>query len=307
MVSKEDDIDPETLQAQIDMSMSFAHSLATSWIQTGNVARHSGITDMERMLHEELRRPPRLGVGAPIPASTSMDRDTSKLRHRLTKPAGIITSSSEAPLRSELKSDDEEEAKGKSMKRSRKIDPFERGHGKRRKVDNSTKIHNHMISGKDGKVALKEVTRKVSPSINNKPATPVKTAMNATAGDSLQRSDSPSPPKAVRICTQDSNDTSMDALVPSANPAIPVPKSALTPYAQRLGDCPSLSRVSGQHSVASKQASVSLLNLDGPPEVSEQVGNPGSPIISKKQRRRRKKKKKVIGTGTGTESTEHPR
>lgn len=72
---------------------------------------------------------------------------------------------------------------------------------------------------------------------------------------------------------------------------------------QRLGDSPSLPHVSGQHSAAAKQASASLLNLDGPPAASEQVGNSDSPNISKKQRKRRKKKKRAIGTGTGTETT----
>lgn len=66
---------------------------------------------------------------------------------------------------------------------------------------------------------------------------------------------------------------------------------------------PSLPHASSQHSVAIKQASASLLNLDGPPAASEFVGNSGSPIISKKQRKRRKKKKRAIGTGTGTETT----
>lgn len=56
----EDDIDVETLQAQVDMSMSFAHNLVTSWIKPTHFAqlRSSGVTATQ-ILEEELRRPPR--------------------------------------------------------------------------------------------------------------------------------------------------------------------------------------------------------------------------------------------------------
>ncbi|KIO12643.1 hypothetical protein M404DRAFT_993629 [Pisolithus tinctorius Marx 270] len=58
--SMDDEIDSETLQAQMDLSMSFAHNLVTSWLQSTQVAQpHPGISDAERILEEELRRPPR--------------------------------------------------------------------------------------------------------------------------------------------------------------------------------------------------------------------------------------------------------
>lgn len=56
----EDDVDAESLQAQIDMSMSFAHNLVTSWIKPSHLAqlRCSGV-NATQILEQELHRPPR--------------------------------------------------------------------------------------------------------------------------------------------------------------------------------------------------------------------------------------------------------
>lgn len=56
----EDDVDAESLQAQIDISMSFAHNLVTSWINPSHLAqlRSSGV-NATQILEEELHRPPR--------------------------------------------------------------------------------------------------------------------------------------------------------------------------------------------------------------------------------------------------------
>lgn len=56
----DDDIDTETLQAQINMSMSFAEDLVSSWIQPAHKANLSkGAVDAQKLLDEQLRRPPR--------------------------------------------------------------------------------------------------------------------------------------------------------------------------------------------------------------------------------------------------------
>jgi hypothetical protein len=55
----EDAIDVETLQAQIDLSMSFAKSLVSSWIQPYRIPRNSHKKDLEKELSEYMQRPAR--------------------------------------------------------------------------------------------------------------------------------------------------------------------------------------------------------------------------------------------------------
>lgn len=52
----EDSIDPEALQAQIDLSMSFAQNLVCSWIGPQQLPRRK---DLEKEINEYIKRPPR--------------------------------------------------------------------------------------------------------------------------------------------------------------------------------------------------------------------------------------------------------
>jgi len=54
----EDEIDTEALQAQIDLSMSFAENLVSSWVKTSRKLP-SRSRDVEAELREYMRRPPR--------------------------------------------------------------------------------------------------------------------------------------------------------------------------------------------------------------------------------------------------------
>lgn len=299
--SKDDEIDSETLQAQMDLSMSFAHNLVTSWIQTTRLAQpHPGISEAERILKEELRRPPRLGVGAPVPVASVASRDAAKLRHRLAKTADKAMSSSEKPLQPDHESDEEEE-KGRPVKRTKRNDPFTMpGLKKRRKVDDSSNklsmpASTRPTNGTDlreneqvtEKTRTETISREQLTHVASIPSPGVTPAKSATATFSL--------------ATQSSISRSED-LTPSQNCAkgddkstIPVPNTDLG----LTGNCPTSSPVSTQHSVSSKRARFSLLNLDGPPDF-QQSGNSATPNSSKKHRRRRKKKKSVMmGTGTG--------
>ena len=56
--TNEDDIDTETLQAQIDLSMSFAQNLVSSWIKQPRKLSNRN-WDVETELKEHMRRPPR--------------------------------------------------------------------------------------------------------------------------------------------------------------------------------------------------------------------------------------------------------
>jgi hypothetical protein len=52
----EDSIDPEALQAQIDLSMSFAQNLVSSWIRPQQLPRRK---DLEKEINEYMKQPPR--------------------------------------------------------------------------------------------------------------------------------------------------------------------------------------------------------------------------------------------------------
>lgn len=141
MVAEDDDVDTESLQAQIDMSMSIAHDLVTSWIKPTHLAqlRSSGV-NASQIIEEQLRRPPRyptmlfvswtykqnlyrLGVGASIPTEP-LAREASKLKRRFGKNGAENGGIVESQLQESSKSDDEE-PKGRPAKRKTKADPFE--------------------------------------------------------------------------------------------------------------------------------------------------------------------------------------
>jgi hypothetical protein len=134
MVAK--DVDTESLQAQIDMSMSFAHDLVTSWIKPTHLAQlRSSAVNATQILEEELRRPPRLGVGTSIPTAPPLAHEASKLKRRLgkngAKNEGVVESQPQDPSKS-----DDEEHKGRPSKRKTKADPFRHeGSKKKRKAE----------------------------------------------------------------------------------------------------------------------------------------------------------------------------
>lgn len=68
----DDDIDTEALQAKINMSMSFAEDLVSSWIKAEHRANLSKSTvDAQKLLDEQLRRPPRCVVMNSLSASVN--------------------------------------------------------------------------------------------------------------------------------------------------------------------------------------------------------------------------------------------
>ncbi|KAH9050773.1 hypothetical protein EDB87DRAFT_1583212 [Lactarius vividus] len=72
MEEPNNDIDTETLQAQIDLAMAQTQNLIASWLpaSSGSLTQSSSrAAEAEAELQALLRRPPRLGVGAPLPES----------------------------------------------------------------------------------------------------------------------------------------------------------------------------------------------------------------------------------------------
>lgn len=55
----EDEIDTEALQAQIDLSMSFAQNLISSWVEPHKISSSSRRKNLEQELTEYMKMPPR--------------------------------------------------------------------------------------------------------------------------------------------------------------------------------------------------------------------------------------------------------
>jgi hypothetical protein len=55
----EEDIDTEALQAQIDLSLSYAQNLVSSWVKPSTKPTKNSSRALEAELKEYMRRPPR--------------------------------------------------------------------------------------------------------------------------------------------------------------------------------------------------------------------------------------------------------
>ncbi|KAG7449009.1 uncharacterized protein BT62DRAFT_1002553 [Guyanagaster necrorhizus] len=125
-----DEIDLETLQARIDLSMSFTHDLVSSWVKPSpNTNRSSSSKKIEKILQEELRRPPRLGVGASASDyNTLSSRETARLKGHLLSNGKKHLREDEGPQRSTSKhtaeESDEGESRAEAIRKKPKIDPF---------------------------------------------------------------------------------------------------------------------------------------------------------------------------------------
>ncbi|KAJ7682599.1 hypothetical protein DFH06DRAFT_1464273, partial [Mycena polygramma] len=131
----EEDIDNETLQAQIDLSLSFAQNLVSSWVKPSTKPTKSSSRALEAELKEYMRRPARLGVGAPIPEVASSSRETERLKSHLSGKGGKRArgDDDDGPAAKQL-SDNEEESRGASIKKKARVDPFEASSKKKKKA-----------------------------------------------------------------------------------------------------------------------------------------------------------------------------
>ncbi|KIL00059.1 hypothetical protein PAXRUDRAFT_8482 [Paxillus rubicundulus Ve08.2h10] len=333
------DIDVETLQAQIDMSMSFAHNLVTSWIKPTQMGQlRSNGTNATQILEEELRRPPRLGVGAPIPAISSEAREASKLKHRLVKSGKKDESLGETKKQALLNSDDEEH-KGRPTKRKTKVDPFALEGSKKSRKSNSIFASLSAEAGqqrpvectspKDGVVFSKdEIPEEHSRHSQNYP-------LHATqhyndrilAREMKQRKD-----QELLGCPRQGSTSPRPATLPprvqsplSPSPTLGSPSSSSRKPSRTFGhsyllpspqpllfSCPwkvpvpanmetplHFNKPSSRAPDEAKVFRFPLLNLDGPPEPSDKREDDRNPNNSRKKRRRRKKHKAQTSTGTG--------
>ncbi|KAK0498567.1 hypothetical protein EDD18DRAFT_1158229 [Armillaria luteobubalina] len=140
-MADKDEIDLETLQARIDLSMSFTHDLVSSWVKPSpNSNKSSSGKTMEKILQEEMRRPPRLGVGASASDyNASSSRETARLKGRLLnngkKRSREDEDSQPSTSKQTAEDSDEGESRAGAIRKKAKIDPFATSSkGKRKKA-----------------------------------------------------------------------------------------------------------------------------------------------------------------------------
>ncbi|KAJ3865386.1 hypothetical protein EV359DRAFT_80559 [Lentinula novae-zelandiae] len=284
----EDDIEPEALQAQIDLSMSVTNDLVSSWMKPSNKPKTLYNQTLEAELKEYMRRPPRLGVGASIPESTSASsRETARLKGSLVGK-GKKRAREEEGESSSKPSDDEGESRAGAIRKKTVPNPFTMPTPKKKKlsqVGGTMNVNSGSIvkppgnAGGDIKdqTSLAQVKEPIPES-------------DVGRDKKKQETEDSRPPILVRK----QNDSMAEKTLPnSLNQTAPSPPSS--PVSKRPhSHGPKSSQSDATHTV---------LNLNGP------VGDPGSnsesdeagasPSKPKKKRKKRKKKKKAQTIGTG--------
>ncbi|EIW82356.1 hypothetical protein CONPUDRAFT_81849 [Coniophora puteana RWD-64-598 SS2] len=282
--TSEDDIDTETLQAQIDMSMSLVHDVVASWMSPSDRVRLGRASDPKRLVDEQLRRPARLGVGASTPELVQASREANKLRHQLLNKGKKRTREEEAPAQTVVMSDsDEEMAKGEiGSKKQIKVDPFARKEKKK-----------HLASvEQNGTNVTKSTSRANSDDMEVDPPLTNGSGSAPLPAPNVDAVFSPTKKKKRKQSAQDLGTPHPPGeLNPMASPDT-VGSMSRTPVDEHESSGFPASQSS---SPARPATHMSLLNLGGPVGVSGQDANANSE--SKKKRKRRKKKKH--GTSTG--------
>ncbi|KAJ7044539.1 hypothetical protein C8F04DRAFT_1068686 [Mycena alexandri] len=299
----EEDIDNETLQAQIDLSLSFAQNLVSSWVKPAKNPTKNSSRALEAELKEIMRRPPRLGVGAPIPevAATS-SRDTQRLKSHLSGKKRARGDDDEAAKQI---SDNEEDSRGASVKKKMRIDPFEASSKKKKK---------------EAKVS--PPPRSTPPPPKEKPEVNKKPSIEQALSGDVSPPEPSSPPlsssKKKKKKHKNKNQTPTDSeplLGPNKVPyglassnvnGASIAKSPETSPAPEVLDIslittePLASPVSPARRLQNGPLLKGpILNLTGPPpsdESGEEEAAPGTPSTSpKRKRRKRKKNKSLLG------------
>ncbi|EED84464.1 predicted protein [Postia placenta Mad-698-R] len=273
----EDDIDVETLQAQVDMSMAFTQNLVSSWMtpSKGKLPSSSSHLNDEKELEEYMRRPPRLGVGAAVPESTSMfGRDAARLKNKLT---------------------------GNNAKK--------RGRDEDRDV-----VARVDVFAKEGKGKKAKKDAFSGPSTSKAQVTSPKASHSNQNVEVAARPHTPDPADGERSPSPASRDQASPKKKKKKHRVIdltesPAPSPRKTP-AEQVADGPSKMSLSANRHEGDVDANrssskpdqaklfkpfggppIPLLNLSGPPANTAEDASPASP---KKKRRRKKKKKKPV-------------
>lgn len=330
MEEPNNDIDTETLQAQIDLSMAYAQNLITSWLPTSGPMNPSSsrAADAEAELQEILRRPPRLGVGAPIPETpaSAQTRLVQKLEGS-KKRAREMENGTQAPVvnndeQREGDSTEESRAAGIAIRKRQRVDPFESGGKKKKK-----KL---VVGMAETAQAMDDVEMKEAPqsglmttddAMTKSGPKKKKKKKHRLESQGAQGHDAPGPVSETRSALLDADtsqlaESSTQSSLPEEwdgilqdqlesrsgtagsscrvpSPVVGAPPPILSPRA-----LPSSLSTSTQTPTSIPSAtstfSLPILNLTGAPPIAPDKTETSSP---KKRRRRKKKKKSTTGQG----------
>ncbi|KAF8204810.1 hypothetical protein BJ912DRAFT_1052138 [Pholiota molesta] len=306
----EDALDSEALQAQIDLSMSFAQSLVSSWMEPHKFPTNSRKKDLEKELTDYMRRPPRLGVGASVPEGhQSTSREVARLKGKLV--GSKRSRDEEETTAAKQASDEEGESRASAIKKKARPDPFDVVHGKKKKkqkvaesIPTTPILHAPATPHSTGD-SPKEVEDMVlgatqSPKLNGTHTatlTPVKSKKKKKQAFQAVKDESSDATDAHVIQSLDSRIA--EKSIPRDTPLSPNPKpgkgvTGEEPIDPFLATTPRSSNVLHK-SLPPVLAKIPLLNLSGPPSDPESDADHAMTTSPKKKRKRRKKKKSHTG------------
>ncbi|KAJ7498726.1 hypothetical protein FB451DRAFT_8144 [Mycena latifolia] len=300
----EEDIDNETLQAQIDLSLSFAQNLVASWVKPARSPTKNSSRAFEAELKEYMRRPPRLGVGAPIPEAASSSRETERLKSRLSGKGNKRTRGDDDDEGAKQLSDNEQEARGVSIKKKARIDPFE-VHGKKKKKQvngfsappvtspspEPESLGKGKATEKGGREEVPEPPQLPSPTPS--PSKKAKKKKHKNRDHPPLAADAESLPGPSKVSSETATSSIAVSSVPPSTPKI---NEATEVIDISLISTP-ISPTSPTRRLQKPVLKGPILNLNGPltDDDSGEEAAPDTSASPKKKRRKRKKKKSSIG------------
>lgn len=303
----EDKIDTEVLQAQIDLSMSFAQNLVSSWVKPSPKLPNRS-RNLEAELKEYMRRPPRLGVGAPIPETQIFSRETARLKGQLTGKGTKRSREEEEDVRKDkAESSDEEESRAGAIKKKVKSDSF--GDGNVKKHRKQQVIPDDTIGNTSAPPSIAGLiptdieiseTVEVMGMITKADATEAQGPVVSSLIPNGSTEHSVDEPQALPAKTTPTSSNTVDKAnynPPGKHPARDFLPQSLQVVDISLTETPVLPS-KNRRSLSSQSAEIlkqPVLNLDPPSSddnLDQEAGPEASSALSPKKKRRRKKKKK---------------
>jgi len=299
-VIDEDAVDTEALQAQIDLSMSFAQNLISSWMEPYKFPTSSRTRNLEQELAEHMKRPPRLGVGAVVPEGMqSHSRETARLKGKLSGSKHAREDEDVGP--SKTVSDDEGESRAGAIKKKARSDPFDIVHGKKKKKNKDTEssaVQMVIPTPHEGESKL-DSSDEIEDILNGPDKldeSPIKSKKKPKKAVHITNGVDVHIPQQTGLSAPLTNPAS------SETPSTPPRNSQIETLREAIDVSLTKTPALRKH-LPSELLKVPLLNLTKPPSDPESDSEPVTPSTSPKKKRKRRKKRKSILIPESTPTT----